>query len=146
MARVRIRVESHPAAYQRLYDSRAVGENMFQRGLRVETRAKQNLNLNTPRRVDTGRLRASIGTSRIRVEVKGFMVRGARVGTRVFYGRHVHEGTGLYGPRKRLIVPIRAKALRFKPKGEAGFIYVKSVKGMKPNRFLTDAIPAAKLG
>lgn len=146
MARVRTRTESHPAAYARLYDSPAVGNNMFLRGLRVEARAKQNLNLNSPRRVDTGRLRAGIGTTRIRREFRGVFVRGARIGTRVFYGRFVHEGTGIYGPRKQLIVPKRAKALRFKPKGGTGFVYVKSVKGMKPNRFLTDALPAAKLG
>lgn len=142
MATIRTRVRHHPGAYLALYASRNVGENMFLRGLRVETRAKQNLNLNTPRRVDTGRLRSDISTTRIRRGI----VHGARVGTRVLYGRYVHEGTGIYGPRRRMIVPKRAAVLRFKPKGSAVYVYARSVKGMKPNRYLTDALPAARLG
>lgn len=142
MATVRTRTRHHPGAYLALYASRAVGEDMFLRGLRVESRAKQNLNLNTPRRIDTGRLRSDISTSRIRRGI----VRGARVGTRLIYGPWVHDGTGIHGPRRRLIVPKRATVLRFKPKGSAVFVYARSVKGMKPNRYLTDALPAARLG
>jgi len=52
------------------------------------------------------------------------------------YGLFVHEGTGLFGPFKRLIRPTTQKAL-FWP----GALHpVKSVKGMKPNPFFTRAV------
>jgi hypothetical protein len=144
MATIRIRIESHPAAYQALYGSVRIGENMYLRGKLVESRAKRELQAE-PKRVDTGRLRASINTQRVIRFVGGFRVRGARIGTEVFYGILVHKGTGIYGPRRTPIVPRRASVLRFKPRGSAIYIYARSVKGMKPNHFLTNALPAARL-
>lgn len=140
MARVRTRIETHHGAYVRLYGSDKVGNNMFLRGLRVETQAKLNLARN-PRRIDTGRLRASIGTTRIR---RG-LVKGARVGTNVNYAIYVMRGTGIYGPRRTRILPRVKSALRWRGK-TGGWIFAKSTKGMRPNNFLLDAIPAAKLG
>ena len=54
------------------------------------------------------------------------------------YALYVHEGTGIYGPKKRKIVPKNAKALRFKAGGRV--IYRRSVKGQKPNRYLKRAV------
>lgn len=144
MAEVRTRIESHPSAYEALYGSVRVGENMFLRGKLVESRAKHELQRD-PKRVDNGRLRSSIDTRRIRRIVGGFHVRGARVGTDVFYGIYVHRGTGIHGPYRTPIVPKTKRVLRFQPRGSAVFIYARSVKGMKPNHFLTNAIPAARL-
>ncbi len=90
--------------------------------------------------MDTGRLRASINTQ--------LVIRNGRpvavVGTNVFYARFVHDGTGLYGPRHRLIRPVRRKFLRFRPAGSRRFVYVRSVKGMVPNPFLRNALRAAR--
>jgi len=52
------------------------------------------------------------------------------------YGLFVHEGTGLFGPLKRLIKPKTKKALYW----EGAKHPVKSVKGQKPNRFFLKAI------
>lgn len=119
-----------------------VARDMLRRGLLVEGRAKQLLagGSGRPARIDTGRLRASI-TTRMVVD-RGVPV--ARIGTGVRYALWVHEGTGIYGPRRTVIRPRRAKVLRFKPKGSTRFIYRPQVRGMKPNRFLVDALPAAR--
>jgi hypothetical protein len=68
----------------------------------------------------------------------------------VHYALYVHDGTGLYGPKKTVIRPKNAKALVFKSKvygakrGKfAGKVVVKSVKGMKPNPFLANALDSA---
>lgn len=53
------------------------------------------------------------------------------------YTEAVHEGTGLYGPFKRRIVPKFKKALRWFAGGRA--IFARSTAGQKPNRFLDRA-------
>ena len=118
-----------------------VAKDMLRRGLLVETQAKRNLGgTGGPKRVDTGRLRASINTH--------LVIRNGRpvavVGTNVFYARWVHDGTGLYGPRHRVIRPVRRKFLRFKPAGSRRFVYARSVKGMVGNPFLRNALSAAR--
>jgi hypothetical protein len=72
-----------------------------------------------------------------------------RVGTNVYYARWVHDGTGIYGPRRMVIKPKRAKALVWRSQlhGQKsgkfrGYVVVKSVKGMRPNPFLAADLPA----
>ena len=50
------------------------------------------------------------------------------------YAYFVHFGTGLYGDRKTMIVPKRAKVLAFKAGGK--MIFTKAVRGQKPNPFV----------
>lgn len=118
--------------------SGGVAKDLFRRGKKVETRAKQNLE-RSPRRVDTGLLRSSINTQLIMLGGKITV----RVGTGVFYALYVHDGTGLYGPKGAYIVPKTAKFLSWKLKGGKR-VYALKVRGMKPNPFLRDAIIAAK--
>ena len=90
----------------------------------------------------------------------GNMIRGS-VGTRLFYARYLEEGTGLYGPLHRWIVPVRAKALRFPQPGNPGFtlagrqrkgragamakwVYAKRVRGIMPRRYARDAAMIAE--
>lgn len=118
-----------------------VVKDLLRRGLLVETQAKRNLGgIGGPKRIDTGRLRASIATI--------VVTRGGDptvlVGTNVKYALFVHDGTGLYGPRHAPIRPRRGKYLRFKPRGSRKWVYAKQVKGMRPNRFLANALPAAR--
>lgn len=118
-----------------------VAQDMLRRGLLVETQAKRNISgVGGPKRVDTGRLRASINTQ--------LVVRGGRpvavVGTNVFYARWVHDGTGIYGPRHRRIVPVRRRRLRFRPHGSGRYVYARSVRGMPGNPFLANALSAAR--
>lgn len=85
--------------------------------------------------VDTGRLRQS-GDTEMRPG-RGSLV--ARVG---FYVRHawwVHEGTGIYGPRRRPITPRRARVLAWRDR-RGGWRYARSVKGMRPHPFLRRAV------
>lgn len=76
---------------------------------------------------DTGHLATSIEAV---VNVYGDTIVG-RVGTRVEYAVYVHEGTGIYGPKKRRITPVSAKALVFEPGREMGPL-AKGVKGTTP--------------
>ena len=114
--------------------------DLLRRGLKVETQAKRNLGgIGGPKRIDTGRLRAAIATQ----VVFRNGVPAVIVGTNVRYGIFVHDGTGIYGPKGRPIRPRRAKRLRFRPKGSRKYVYAKQVRGMRPNRFLANALSAA---
>lgn len=67
----------------------------------------------------------------------------ARVGTKVPHAKFVEFGTGLYGPRRRLIRPRRAKVLRFWTKG-GRIVFVRYVKGMKPRRMFAKGLKAER--
>ena len=76
-------------------------------------------------------------------------IQGEAVGFRAFAGRigRFHdEGTGIYGPMRRLIRPVTARALRFEIGGEV--LFRMWVRGIKPNRFMGRAyrkwIPGAR--
>jgi hypothetical protein len=117
-----------------------VARDLIKRGIRVQTRARRNLGGNTgsgPKRVDTGLLRASIATQ-LRTDGVDLVM---RVGTNVFYSRWVHDGTGIFGPRARPIRPKVAKFMRWYNK-QGKPVFAKQTKGMKPNPFLRDALPA----
>jgi hypothetical protein len=114
-----------------------VFKDINRRCVKVQNLAKKNLE-RSPRRIDTGRLRSDIHVS---MGMKGDVIVG-RVGFRVYYGLYVHDGTGIYGPRGKLIVPKQAKMLMWKNK--SGWHQRKSIKGMKPNPFLRDAVIAAR--
>jgi hypothetical protein len=141
---VNVRHEIHHAALFALLHSPTggVAKDMLRRGIRVQSQAKRNLGggAGRPRRIDTGLLRNS-------VYVRPVVVAGApaaRVGTVVRYARWVHDGTGVYGPRRSRIRPRHGRFLVFTPKGSPRRVFVRSVKGMRPNRFLADALSAAK--
>ena len=115
---------------------------MDQLGRRVVNRARGNVP------VESGRLRSSI-THIVTASVNSVTT---RVGSPLEHARYIHEGTGIYGPKKKKIVPVSAKALKFPtPKAfgpmlagagrkPGGFVFAKSVKGIPPNPFLTDAL------
>ncbi|MCW6003862.1 hypothetical protein K1W54_04595 [Micromonospora sp. CPCC 205371] len=119
-----------------------LARDMLRRGLKVEAAAKRNLagGSGKPRRIDTGQTRASVNTRL--VAWRGLPA--ARIGSPLRKAALIHWGTGIYGPRRQPIRPKRAKYLRFKPKGSNRVIYARSVKGMKANPFLKDALPAAR--
>jgi hypothetical protein len=123
----------------------AVAKDMLKRLVRVESAAKKNLD-RPPRRINTGHLRASL-TRELTLGPHGWI---GRVGTNVSYARWVHDGTGIYGPHHALIVPRTAKALRWRGGGGVGklkgdYVYARWSRGMPPNPFLKDAVPAAKI-
>ena len=62
--------------------------------------------------------------------------KGADTELRVYPGKiglwHLY-GTGLYGPKKRYIEPVHAKAMRWTQNGEV--VYAYRTKGIKPDKF-----------
>jgi phage gpG-like protein len=143
MASVSYSQRLDPVAIRRLVTSPQGGvvQDLLRRGLLVETQAKRNLGgIGGPKRIDTGRLRASINTQLVTRNGDPAVL----VGTNVRYAVWVHNGTGLYGPLHRKITPKRHKRLRFRPKDSRKFVYAKSVVGMRPNPFLKNALRAAR--
>lgn len=101
--------------------------------------------------VDEGRLRSSI-THLVTTTPTGATV---RVGSPLAYARWRHEGTGLFGPHHTRIVPVTAKALKFRagrpigplpagashlPKHRRAFVFAKSVRGIPGSPYLTQAL------
>ena len=124
----------------------AVAKDLLKRGFKVQARARLLLSGSAghPKRVDTGLLRTSV---QVRLMDTAGITTKVRVGTNRRYARWVHDGTGIYGPRKVPIKPRSAKALKFKAGYGGGgkkTIYARTVKGMKKNEFLKDALPAFK--
>lgn len=86
--------------------------------------------------VDRGRLRSSIAA---RLEVGDGGLPRVIVGTNVEYAAFVHEGTGIYGPRRAPIVPRNpGGVLVFKVAGKT--VFARSVKGMPGRPFLRAAM------
>lgn len=126
--------------------------DLLRRGLRVETQAKRNLaGVGGPKRIDSGRLRSSIATQLTTRNGLPAVI----VGTNVEYARFVHDGTGLYGPKHHLILPKKGKVMVWPAKGTSavygkkkgkfkGKVVAQSTKGIRPNRFLANALTAAR--
>ncbi len=135
-----IRVEVNEAALRAILASPAgpTFRHIDDLCVEVETVAKRKC----PR--DEGRLAASISHY---TRVEGTRVIGT-IGSDADYAVYVHEGTGLYGPRKQRIVPISSKVLVFEPsgakatlpKGRRGIVFARSVRGQKPQPFLREAM------
>lgn len=85
--------------------------------------------------VDTGRLRSSI-TYELRQSDHPYAV----VGTDVTYARFIENGTGIYGPHKTPIRPVRAKFLAFKPRGSAVTVFARQIRGRPATPFLKPAL------
>ena len=133
MARVSITTrlnESEVEAAVRHHVTKAV------RRAQRRTRDRAKAELTKAGRVDTGRLRNSI-VSEV-VEPSGQVLRG-RVVADVDYADYVHQGTGVYGPRGRPIVPRRARVLRWRPRGSSAFVFRPEVRGVEPTPFLKRA-------
>ena len=64
-------------------------------------------------------------------------------GTDVSYAFFIEYGTGLYGPKGKKIVPIRAKALHFVT-SDGVEVFARSVKGMRPRPYMRPAFHEKK--
>lgn len=133
MARVNLQI-NNAAVRALLTDPQGdIADDLLRRGHNVANLAKKYAPVNT------GRLRASIDAKLVKFAGNLAVL----VGTNVNYAMFQHEGTGIYGPRGRPIVPVRATYLRFKPSNSATFVYAKEVRGSMPTFFLKRALPAA---
>lgn len=105
----------------------AIGEN-----IKEEAQTKASW---TDRTGDTRRQIHS-GVDAVGDEVVVYVAHGSKVGM-------YHEiGTGIYGPKKRPIVPRNGTFLKFKMNGEE--IYVRSVKGIRKNPVIMNAVEAKR--
>ncbi|MCF8610064.1 HK97 gp10 family phage protein [Gordonia sp. HY285] len=133
-------VELHRAALQRGTQRAA-----YRWAHRIGTRTVNEAKRRAP--VDEGTLRASIDYVATVENGSAKVV----IGSPLPYAEYLHTGTGIYGPKGTPIVPVTRKALKFKwdgggvntrSKDKRGFVFAKSVKGIKPNPFLADALEA----
>lgn len=157
MATVRIRFPRNMDKQVREHSKPAIARDMLRRGINVESLAKTLLG-GPPKRIDTGRLRASIKTKPKRFGP----LTGAEVGTNVKYARFVHDGTGEAAGHAK-IVPGPKGFFAFIPKGQAAalrkrlgvkrlskkhkksiYVFSKTNKGIEPNPFLKNAVRAAR--
>lgn len=108
--------------------------------------------LHAARDVATGaKDRARYSSGKMRRAIQHEALPGALPAARAFappidgkpYPFWQHQGTGVHGPRGAPIVPLTKKWLRFKTK-DGQVVFAKSVRGVTPNRFLTDALPAVR--
>lgn len=99
------------------------------------TRDQAKRNLTTSGRIDTGRLRDSIRASRKRT--RGTTVTWS-VGTPLQYGLYQEKGIGP-------VTPVKAKALRFKPKGSNTFVFAQRTKGFSGAFYLKRAYQSIKV-
>lgn len=103
---------------------------------RTRDRAKRALTQHG--RIDTGRLRNSIEYE-IKIESSAAAVYiSASVGTRVTYGKFIHDGTANNG--QGYIYPRRARMLRFQPKGGTRVVFADRVRGIEGTPYIADAI------
>lgn len=89
-------------------------------------RARMRINIQSDGLMDTGKLLNS-------VELNSTMERGTlrpayTVGSPLEYAKYLEHGTRAHGP-------VRAKYLRFKPKGSSTFVFAKWVRGVRAYRF-----------
>ena len=115
----------------------------------------RNATVNLQPHDKTGNLSRSIRVAEVDENAQTIQVRAG--GTQgVNYAAYLEFGTGIYGPNRRPIVPVRAKALRFPASGAAtrlsgnltsaqqraggGWQFRKSVRGVKPVKYMENAI------
>lgn len=100
---------------------------------RARDRARENIT--RAGRVDTGRMRDSIRIHVTRTDPKGSEY---TIGSEVPYTSFQEEGIGP-------VYPVRARVLRFKPKGSSVFIFRPRTKGFLGAHFLRDALRSVTL-
>lgn len=133
-----MRVTVNEAELRRLTRSRSreIVRHVDGLGRRVANQAKRNV------RVDEGTLRASIFHT---VDVQSTRV-VTRIGSPLDYGLYLQVGTGLYGPKRKLIFPKTRKVLRFEVKsgtaarGNRPIVFAAYVRGVKGDQWLTRAL------
>lgn len=127
MARTRVRITLDQAAIKRL--TQGEGDVVDRAVRRAAGRARDyaKVNLTNDGNINTGRLRNSVESRRAPVSSRPV---NYEIGTRLDYGIYLESGTRDHGP-------VRARVLRFQPKGASGFIFRPRVKGIRATRWLS---------
>lgn len=100
---------------------------------RVESRTVQVARIIAPK--DSGRLAADIHAEHEPLSPRGYV---AHVGNspEIYWAWFQHQGTRAHGPK-------RARAMRFRPKGESGWVFARWVRGVEPDPYLVTALRIA---
>lgn len=117
--------------YRQMTENGTIAQATWRAAGKVRDDAKRNITADGT--VDTGKLRQSIVAYRIRGRTGVWY----EIGTPLFYGIFIHDGTRDHGP-------VRARRLRFQPKGSSVFVYAKRVRGIRGTKFLTRALQGLK--
>lgn len=125
--RVRVSARIDPHATAKVMD-RLVGPAVERATRRGADYAREEITI--AGRVDTGLMRAQTMPE---TRTFGLQARG-RIVTRTPYARWQHEGT------RTPIVPRRARALRFRPRGAGGWVYARRVRGVQGVPWLNRAL------
>lgn len=88
-------------------------------------------------RIDTGQMRNAITSELVETGIFNKRV-VARVTAWAEHAKYQHEGTAWNGIG--YIRPVRAKVLRFKPKGSSKYVFAPKVKGVRGIKFLKRAV------
>jgi hypothetical protein len=126
---VNVRINWNEAEFKRILEEQTVPQAVWRAAGKVRDRAK--VNVTSYGRIDTGAMRNSIVGRRMRGGRGGVWY---EVGSDLPYAIYQHEGT------RDIIVPRRAKVLRFKPAGGSAYVFRPRVRGVKAAPFLTDAL------
>ena len=123
---VRIRID-HPT--MRAHVGK-LSKTAVQRGA-TAAEERYRANIRATDRIDSGKM---VNTVQQRdVPGRSVMQPAIAVGTPVPYVKFQEYGTRAHGP-------VRAKYLRFKPKGSSSFVFAKWVRGVRPARFAQNAL------
>ncbi len=126
--RVSVTFRPNPAWLARASaDSGMLGKAALRGATRAREKAKQNIT--SAGRVDTGAMRQSVRSEKVRHDNDRITY---QIGSPLPYAIYQHEG--VRGP----VLPRRAKVLRFKVGGKT--VYAKRTRGFKGAPFLTDAL------
>jgi hypothetical protein len=90
-------------------------------------------------RGETGRTAATLAASAIKI--RGYTIHFT-VGSHSGHSLYPDQGTGIYAGRG-YIRPKRARALVFRPKGSAAFVFAQRVKGQPPQHFMQKGLTVA---
>lgn len=124
----RVNLELYPDAVQRV-----VGGASQKAVNRASITAMSRAKAFAP--VDTSRLRNSITRTQPQQISNGFWA--SIVYTELDYALYQEEGTRAHGP-------VRAKALRFKPKGSSKYVFAQWVRGVPAKRYMQRAIESLR--
>lgn len=126
MARVRVQIDR--ARVNQLFTE---ARNEASRNGAMSASRKVKENITRKDRIDTGAMRNRVGARKGR---EGWwMVQGGAP-----YTSYQEFGTRAHGP-------VRAKYLRFQPKGKNYFVFAKWVRGVKPGNFFRDAMRSLRV-
>jgi len=124
---VSIRFTMNQQEFRRMTESGTIDQAVRRAAGKVRDDAKREIT--SQGRVDTGKMRQSGRTQKVH-RASGAWYEVQFPGDVAWFQ---HEGTRDHGP-------VRARLLRFKPKGSGVYVFAKRVRGVTPSKFLTRAL------